>query len=162
MIQRVQSIFLLVLGVCMILSIVFPSWQKAGDQTGEVVTLNALSLEFVQNGEVASSTPTFYIAILAVGSALVAFYSLTQFKNRLTQIKLGALNSLLMALVLGLVLYFSRQGEDMLPQANQTAAGFENYEAGFYLVVIAMICNILANRFIRRDENLVRSADRMR
>ncbi len=162
MLQRVQSIFLFVLGVCMILSIVFPSWQKAGSQNGEVVTLNALSLEFVQNGDVAASTPTFYIAILAVGSALIAFYSLSQFKNRLTQIKLGALNSLLMAGVLGLILYFSRQGEDLLPQANQTAAGFENYEAGFYLVVISMICNILANRFIRRDENLVRSADRMR
>ena len=162
MIQRVQSIFLLVLGVCMILSIVFPSWQKAGNQTGELVTLNALTLEFVQNGAVASSIPTFYIAILAVGSTLVAFYSLSQFKNRLTQIKLGALNSLLMAGVLGLILYFSRRGEDMLPQTNQTTAGFENYEAGFYLVVIAMICNILANRFIRRDENLVRSADRMR
>jgi hypothetical protein len=50
----------------------------------------------------------------------------------------------------------------MLPQTNQSAAGFENYEIGFFLVIIAMICNILANRFIRRDENLVRSADRMR
>jgi hypothetical protein len=162
MIQRVQSIFLFVLGVCMILSIIFPSWQKAGNQTGEVVTLDAVSLEFVQDGAVASSTPTFYIAILAVGSALVAFYSLSQFRNRLTQIKLGALNSLLMAGVLGLILYFSRQGEDMLPQTNQSAAGFENYEIGFFLVIIAMICNILANRFIRRDEKLVRSADRMR
>jgi hypothetical protein len=33
---------------------------------------------------------------------------------------------------------------------------------GLYLPIAAMICNILANRFIRRDENLVRSADRMR
>ena len=162
MIQTVQSIFLLVLGVCMILSIIFPSWQKAGNQVGEIVTLNAVSLEHVQDGTVANSTPTFYIAILAVASALVAFYSLSQFKNRLTQIKLGALNSLLMAGVLGIILYFSRQGEEMLPQTNQTAAGFENYELGFFLVIIAMVCNILANRFIRRDENLVRSADRMR
>jgi drug/metabolite transporter (DMT)-like permease len=146
----------------MILSIIFPSWQKAGNQIGEVVTLNAVSLEYVKDGAVASSTPTFYIAILAVFSALVAFYSLSQFKNRLKQIKLGALNSLLMAGVLGLILYFSRQGEDMLPQSNQTAAGFDNYGVGFFLVIIAMICNILANRFIRRDENLVRSADRMR
>jgi drug/metabolite transporter (DMT)-like permease len=146
----------------MILSIIFPSWQKAGNQVGEIVTLNAVSLEHVQDGTVANSTPTFYIAILAVASALVAFYSLSQFKNRLTQIKLGALNSLLMAGVLGLILYFSRQGEEMLPQTNQTAAGFENYELGFFLVIIAMVCNILANRFIRRDENLVRSADRMR
>jgi hypothetical protein len=63
--------------------------------------------------------------------------------------------------VLALILFFSRQGEDLLPQTNQIA-GFENYEMGFFLVIIAMICNILANRFIRRDEKLVRSADRMR
>ena len=33
---------------------------------------------------------------------------------------------------------------------------------GFFLPAIAMVFNILANRFIRRDENLVRSVDRLR
>ncbi len=162
MIQRVQSIFLFVLGVCMILSIAFPSWQIAGAQAGDIVTLDAVNLEHVQGGKVVSTTPTFYIAILAALSGLVAFYSLTRFRNRLLQIKLGALNSLLMAAVLGLILWFSRQGEELTNQAVQTSAGFENYKTGFFLTIAAMICNILANRFIRRDENLVRSADRMR
>jgi hypothetical protein len=161
MLQRVQSVFLLVLGVCMLLSLIFPSWQKAGTEVGELASLNAISLEYVKNGKEVVKTHTFYIDILAIGSALIAFYSISQFKNRLLQIKLGALNSLLMAGVLGLILYFSRQGEDLLPQTNQMA-GFENYGMGFFLVIIAMICNILANRFIRRDEKLVRSADRMR
>ncbi len=50
MIQRVQSIFLFVLGVCMILSIAFPSWQKAGAQAGDIVSLDAINLEYVQGG----------------------------------------------------------------------------------------------------------------
>jgi hypothetical protein len=145
----------------MLLSLIFPSWQKAGTEVGELASLNAISLEYVKGGKEVVKTHTFYIAILEIAAAVIAFYSISQFKNRLKQIKLGALNSLVMTGVLALILFFSRQGEDLLPQTNQIA-GFENYEMGFFLVIIAMICNILANRFIRRDEKLVRSADRMR
>ena len=162
MIQRVQSIFLFVLGTCMILSLLFTSWQKTNTSTQEQATLNPFYLTYTKGGQLVNSTPTFYIAILAVASALIAFYSISRFRNRLLQIKLGALNSLVMAGVLGLNLYFSRQGEEILPQVNQATTGFENYKIGFFLIIVAMICNILANRFIRRDENLVRSADRMR
>jgi Na+-transporting NADH:ubiquinone oxidoreductase subunit NqrE len=111
----------------------------------------------MKGGQLVSSKPTFYIAILVVASALVAFYSISRFKNRLLQIKLGALNSLLMAGVLGLTLWISRQGEEIFAQPQ-----YGTYSLGLYLPIVAMICNILANRFIRRDENLVRSADRMR
>lgn len=157
MIQRVQSIFLFVLGTCMILSLLFTSWQKTNTTTQEQATLNSFYLTHMKGGQLISSTPTFYIAILAVVSALVAFYSISRFRNRLLQIKLGALNSLLMAGVLGLTLWLSRQGEDLFTQPQ-----YGTYSLGLYLPIVAMICNILANRFIRRDENLVRSADRMR
>jgi glucan phosphoethanolaminetransferase (alkaline phosphatase superfamily) len=157
MIQRVQSIFLFILGACMILSLLFASWQKINATTSEQITLNAFYLTHVKNGEVVSSKPVYYIAILAVVSALVAFYSITRFKNRLLQIKLGALNSLLMAGVLGLHLYISRNAETLFDEQQ-----YGSYSMGLYLPIAAMICNILANRFIRRDENLVRSADRMR
>jgi glucan phosphoethanolaminetransferase (alkaline phosphatase superfamily) len=157
MIQRVQSIFLFILGACMILSLLFTSWQKINATTSEQITLNAFYLTHVKNGEVVSSKPVYYIAILAVVSALVAFYSITRFKNRLLQIKLGALNSLLMAGVLGLHLYISRNAETLFDEQQ-----YGSYSMGLYLPIAAMICNILANRFIRRDENLVRSADRMR
>jgi len=36
------------------------------------------------------------------------------------------------------------------------------YGFGLYLPGIAVIGNLLANRFIRRDEKLVREADRLR
>lgn len=157
MIQRVQSIFLFVLGACMILSVLFTSWQKTNASTTEQVTLNAFYLTHVKGGEVISSKPVYYIAILAIISALIAFYSISRFKNRLLQIKLGALNSLVMAGVLGLHLYLSRNAETLFADPQ-----YGTYSMGLYLPIAAMICNILANRFIRRDENLVRSADRMR
>lgn len=154
MIQRIQSIFLLILGLCMVLSVFVKSWQEV--KPDERVTLDAFSLEHVSKNTAVSTTPTFYIAILAIASALVAFYSISRFKNRLLQIKLGALNSLLMASVLLITGYFSREGDELI--VGQKG----DYGIGFFLPMAAMFCNLIANRFIRRDENLVRSADRMR
>lgn len=37
-----------------------------------------------------------------------------------------------------------------------------SYQPGFWAILAAMVCNMLANRFIRKDEALVRSVDRIR
>jgi hypothetical protein len=37
-----------------------------------------------------------------------------------------------------------------------------DYLLGFYALIAALIFNALANRFIRRDEKLVRGSDRLR
>jgi hypothetical protein len=37
-----------------------------------------------------------------------------------------------------------------------------DFEIGFFVPLLALIFNSLANRFIRRDEKLVRSVDRIR
>jgi divalent metal cation (Fe/Co/Zn/Cd) transporter len=36
------------------------------------------------------------------------------------------------------------------------------YQIGFWTILVAMVANMLANRFIRKDEALVRSVDRIR
>ena len=71
--------------------------------------------------------------------------------------KLGALNSLVLAGFLGLSVYFTFRMEKMIG-----VAGEGTYEFGMYLPAVALICNLLANRFIRKDEALVRSVDRIR
>jgi uncharacterized protein YigA (DUF484 family) len=121
-----------------------------------MTTLDAFQLEHFQQGTETTSKPVFYIGGLAIISSILGFFSITRFKNRLLQIKLGALNSLLMAGVLGLIMLFSNQGEEYI----QGQGG--EYLLGTYLPMAAMICNLIANRFIRRDENLVRSSDRLR
>jgi hypothetical protein len=37
-----------------------------------------------------------------------------------------------------------------------------SYEIGFWSILVAMVMNMLANRFIKKDEALVRSVDRIR
>ena len=157
MIQRAQTVFLFLIGIGMGVCLSMPSWQKEGIP-GERAELTAIDLTYARAGAEVSSTPTFYIAILALLAAGIAFYSIFQYRNRLQQIKLGALNSLVMAALLGCQMYFATQvGEKLF---EPTVQG--KYTTGIYAVILALVCNMIANRFIRRDERLVRSADRMR
>ncbi len=167
MLQRVQTIFLLGVSVCMILMLFFPIWEKGSleqDQV-EAITLDAFHQTHTQistvgndsNAQVAEQTPTYYIAILAILATVIALFSIFKYSNRLTQIKLGALNSLIIAGALGTALYFAMNSEKII---NPELQG--NYKIGFFMPVAALIFNMMANRFIRRDENLVKSVDRIR
>ncbi|MCV9387162.1 DUF4293 domain-containing protein [Reichenbachiella ulvae] len=163
MIQRIQSVFLLFTAISLVVLVFYPLWNKVDAEKSEVLTLTALEMTHVKvdidTGEeqVIAQKPTYYIAAVALLAACVALFSIFKFNNRLLQIKLGALNSLLMAIALGLAVYLIFQGEKQILPMEQG-----NYLFGFYMFVSAMMFNALANRFIRKDEQLVRSADRLR
>ncbi len=161
MIQRIQSVFLLLMALTMLAMLFVPIWVKGDPETGEIVILNAFNLSYEdQSGlvpQVIATKNTIYISIIAVVSAAVAFFSISRYKNRLTQMKLGALNALLVGGTVLLNYLFSNKGSAMMPGDYP-----EEYKIGFFLPVIALIFNSLANRFIRRDEKLVQSANRMR
>lgn len=162
MIQRIQSVFLLLAALVMLSVLFLPIWGKIDPQAREVINLNAFQL--VYTGEDRSGTEqiiairdTYWIAVFAILAAGVALFSIFQYKSRLRQIQLGALNSLLVGATIGFAYYYSTKGNQML---DTTAAG--QYYLGFYIMIAALLFNMLANRFIRRDERLVRSADRIR
>ena len=156
MIQRIQSVFLLLLALCLLVLLVLPIWKENDPKTGQVVELTAFHLTETAPAAGTSSN-TILIGILALVSAGVAFYEIFQFKNRLKQMKLGMLNTLLIAALLGAVVYYSLfVGEDINPAVEG------DKEAGFYFPLAALVLNSLANRFINRDEKLVRSVDRLR
>ena len=99
-----------------------------------------------------------YLFILPLLAAGIAGYSLFQFNNRLRQMQLGALNSLLMATTLGLTLWRSMSMEELM--SNPPTYDFPAY--GFFALAGAIIFNLSSNRFIRKDEKLVKSMDRIR
>ncbi|GJM29210.1 MAG: hypothetical protein DHS20C17_18450 [Cyclobacteriaceae bacterium] len=101
--------------------------------------------------------PTVVLSILAIGAMVVALFEILAYRNRVNQMKLGALNSLLLAGFLGLAVYFTFRLEKMVSLPVEG-----NYDFGMYLPAVALVCNLLANRFIRKDEALVRSVDRIR
>ncbi|MEN7546382.1 DUF4293 domain-containing protein [Rapidithrix thailandica] len=158
MLQRVQSIFLALVAIAMF-SVVFTSiWEKTSSEGTETVVLTALQMVHSKGEEAVNTVNTFYIAALAFLSAAVAIGSIFSYKSRLTQLKLNLLNVLLMAATIGCMVYFLFEGTKYFEvKTNQGA-----FDIGFYLPAVGLFFNLLANRFIRKDEKLVRSSDRLR
>lgn len=164
MLQRIQSIFLALAGLAMVVTVFLPLWQKIDVEKSEIATITALELTHIRYAdgsavvdEVLAEENLAYVAGLALLAAGVAFFSIFQYNNRLRQIQLGALNSLIIGGTMFLVLWKSWDAEKLLlPDQKGT------YLFAFYLFLVALILNSLANRFIRRDEKLVRDSDRLR
>ncbi len=157
MIQRIQTLFLAIVSVSMGVFIAMPVWNKISSDNTQSVRMTATQL-IHQQGITSYNTPIWYVAVIAGLVAIVAVYAIFQFKNRLTQAGLCALNSILMTILMALVMYFIfGKSKDLF---DPTDLG--NFEVGFYGLITAMISNVLANRFIKRDEKFVRSQNRMR
>jgi glucan phosphoethanolaminetransferase (alkaline phosphatase superfamily) len=157
MLQRIQTIFLAIVIVGMGIFVSFPVWNKIG-ASGESATLTATKLTHQLNVTQSQVQPVFYLAILAVLVVAVSAYAIVKFKNRVLQSALCAVNSMLMTVMIGLIIYFTFY---------KTAKLFEpelpgKYDIGFFGLVGAMLANVFANRFIRRDERTVQKSNRLR
>jgi Domain of unknown function (DUF4293) len=158
MLQRIQTLLLALVAIAMLAVTALPMWEKSSAALNEKVILTSFALEHFKATTSVSNSNTMLIVILAVISACIAAFSITQYKKRMLQMTLGLINSILIAVVLGYTFYqVFKVGIPKFEPDNQGS-----YGAGFIAAVVAMLCNMIANRFIRRDEMLVKSADRMR
>ncbi|MBN7817881.1 DUF4293 domain-containing protein [Algoriphagus pacificus] len=158
MIQRVQTIFLFLVAVAMGLTISMDLWVQEIAASGESYSLSALFMNHTSaSGEIISSDSTWYIAALAAFVGFLAIISIFQYRNRGRQMMFNMVNSLLMVGLVALV-FLTTKGINS--DLGLTESG--SYKVGFWAILAAMVCNMLANRFIRKDEALVRSVDRIR
>ena len=148
--QRIQTVFLGITIIALIISLILPVWQ--GQSEGEVIVLTPFYL--LNKGEYIYY-PYALTALLIVAGITVAIMEVRRYDNRMLQIKLGALNTLILAGAMVCVAYYTLKLSEQFP------AGSKN-GIGMYLVFVAVLCNWLAVRFIRRDENLVKDSDRLR
>ncbi len=157
MLQRVQSVLLLIAAVAMGVFLATNSYtrQIAADES---VIANPYHILHSKGALAVSQKPVYYIATLAVLALGLSVFCVFQYKNRVRQMLLVALNSLFMGLSLGLMVYHIQN--DAVTMGDPSGVG--KYGIGLYAAFIALGCNWVANRFIRKDEKLVRSADRMR
>jgi len=169
MIQRVQTIFLFLIVVAMGIALSNPLWEKAGVRSTDIASLTALQYNeqqaiSQQPGVPRSTSPTttitsvWYLGLLLSLVALSSLYAIFQYRNRLTQTGLCAVNALMLTAIMGIVLYRTLYAGKTY--GNPVDQG--SFLPGFYAIVAALVFNALANRFIRRDERLVRGSDRIR
>jgi len=136
MIQRIQTLWLLVAVAAGLLSVKFPFY------TGTLVVNNAyLSLTAAEN---------IPILILTVLSALISFVTIFLFKNRKQQTNLTLLNIFISIIIV--ILY-------VLQLKNFSTGHFSLTSIFVFVLPIALIMALIG---IRRDEKVIKSLDRLR
>lgn len=147
--QRIQTVFLAIAIIALIVALILPVWEaRAGE---EKIVLTPF---YLLTGTQFLYMPYSLTAVLAVAGLTLAFLTIKRYDNRMVQMKLAALNTLVLMGVMICIVVFVMKLNNQYPVARN---GF-----GMYLVFAAVVCNWLALRFIRRDERLVRDSDRLR
>ncbi len=159
MIQRIQSVWLLLSAVLTALAIFFPlvsiSGVSAGCNGTAGIDIYSYVIQYSEScGGVAVNafTMSIFMAITAVLNIVVIFL----FNKRKLQIKLTHYSFLLKVALVAVIVFYtftlkgSFEDEHIIPQI------------GSLFLIIAMILDWLAVKGIRKDEALVRSVDRIR
>jgi len=168
MIQRIQTIFLFLIVVAMGVALINPIWEKPGSFPA---TASLTALEYTEQqtpalqagvplskAPVSVVTPVWYLGGLLALVGVLALYAIFQYRKRLVQTMLCAVNALMLTAIMGIVLYRTIYAG----KAYGDPAEQGDFLLGFYAIVASLVFNALANRFIRRDEKLVRGSDRLR
>ncbi|SDH80443.1 DUF4293 domain-containing protein [Winogradskyella thalassocola] len=136
MIQRIQTLYLFLAAVISAgLIFVFHLWTD-----NEGVKIYALN-DYLYLG-------------MFLGSALLSLISIFRFNNRKSQFVLGRLNIILNFILLGIFVY---QSLNLSGEINVSEKGI-----GILLPIFSIVCLVLANKAIKKDEDLVKSVDRLR
>lgn len=144
MIQRVQTLYLLLATGMSALMLYLPVY--------ELMPVDPSSSTTVTQFSIMSSS---LLLILNGGIGVLSFLCIFLFKKRNIQIRLCNLLMLITCVLIGL-LFFS--ADTMSTSMNQRV----HYLFGTYLPLLQLLFIFLAMRYVKRDENLVRSASRLR
>ena len=150
MLQRIQTVFLLLASAAMLVASVMPLASFA--YKGDSVVFEAMGVYL--NGNLSDST--WGLFALGAISAILALITVFLYKNRMLQIRLSIFNIVLMVgfyLFFGFLVWKMNPGTDLI---------FQKVNIGIVMPVIAIILTILAIRKIGADEALVRSLNRLR
>lgn len=157
MIQRIQTIWLLLATVVILGLFMFP-YLNYIDLVGLGKKLFVTGEYSAVNNESVKQSNFLLQTIATIVVALVPLVTIFQFKNRKLQIKLVFVSIALIAL-LGVWMYITSSNTlDLISQS----FGANNIGVGFFLLPIAIIFLALALGGIRNDEKLIKSADRLR
>ncbi len=136
MLQRIQTVYLLLAAISSGgLIFVFHLWTTSTD-------------DFV------FAKDNMYYLALFLGSASLSLISIFGYKNRKSQFVLNRLNIILNFILLGLFVY---QSLNISGEADVSEKGI-----GIILPALSIVLLVLANKAIKKDEDLVKSVDRLR
>ena len=138
MLQRIQTVYLLIVFIAAaVLPYIFPLWE-----------INGVAVKFNENNQL------LYVILFGL-STVFTVISIISFKNRKQQFVLNRLNLLLNLILLGLFVYRSLNLSGETPAVSEKGIGM-------FLPILSIVMLVLANKAIKKDEDLVKSVDRLR
>jgi hypothetical protein len=145
MIQRIQSIFLLLSGISFF------------SLFGVPFATSSIAIPNIFNDLVYNIQDSPILLVLCILGGLISIGAIFLFNNRVLQLKLSYLTTVL-AILLPLVAMLLVYNEGTFTSsADKISDSF-----GIYLPILSIVFSILAARFIGKDENTVRGMDRLR
>ncbi|MCF8335476.1 MAG: DUF4293 domain-containing protein [Bacteroidales bacterium] len=153
MIQRIQTLYMFIAFVLMLLLFFFPLAEILSGE-GQVYTYRFDGLYYAGHETVYIRTiPPIILLSVIVG---INFISIFLYKRRITQMRINFINMLLMLGYAGLVYFYVRDFSNSLDSELITYKLFDAFP------FVAAIFTYLAIRAIGKDEALIRSIDRIR
>ncbi len=147
MIQRIQTVFLFLAALAFIALFQFP-----------FAVSDVASKGFLQDKVFNIFDNPILIALAGLGG-LIALIAIFLFKNRPLQVRLTYLTIItgILLIVATVVLFLNESNSQQIIDKGQISDSI-----GLYMPVLGLIFGFLAARFIKKDEKVVRSADRLR
>lgn len=173
MIQRVQSIYLVLALVGIILLFMFPiaTFEIVDTQTNlcEATASLDLTKQPTVYDEVTGCIPTFvgmnetFLLIIAIVLAIGTLGSIFLFKKRILQMRLVALMFILSLLYVAIIFLSSVESSaEYLETLKIADTVVMHYNAGTFIPLAIAVLLFLAQNAIKKDEMKVRAADRIR
>jgi len=155
MIQRIQTVYLFLVLVLTLLFMYFPVGSLQPGDTKFMIKIWEINPTGYQEYGIPKGYFGYTGLIIAIAIMALSIYTTLQFKRRLHQIKLGKTNILLNVMLVVLTFFY----------LDDLKTGFEqyfSYQAGVIFPLLSMVFILMANRAIRKDEDRVGAASRLR
>lgn len=141
MIQRIQSVWLLLAAAAAFLTLQFSFYSG-----------NIIGAGQVKHFEHFTARSHTLLTILSAGAGIAALVAIFLFRNRKLQLRITLVT--LLVSIINLVLFIN--------QSRQFIPGEGNYDLTALFAILAPVFLFLAMRGIRKDDKLVKSLDRLR
>ena len=154
MIQRIQTLYLMVATLLMVLTLIFP--VATFNVSGEELTIKAFS--FATSSGTLPHLP-IYMGILLAVATLLPFVTIFLYKRRVLQLRLCGVE---LALLVGSIAFEVIYCYITYGALESVGDGAMTIGVVAFMPIVAIVLVALAMRGILRDELLVRSLDRIR
>lgn len=157
MIQRIQSLYLLLAAIAMGATAYFPLADAIGAKDSLVLyiyKIGSLVPDSIPDFPVYFMWPMIGIASLAFIMSIITIFL---FKKRIVQLNVLRIAVLLLLVMIALFFFY------YTPEMERVSGGIIGYQVpGAYLPIVTFVFYVLAYRGIMADEKLIRSAERLR